>query len=174
MRTYLVTGAAGLVGAETVSQLLAQGDTVVAVDNLNAYYDQRLKRYRLARLKALAEAPDADAATTLDPESVGEAFTAGRLTYQTLDLEDREAVTSLFAQYAFDGILNLAARAGVRYSMENPSIYFTTNVNGLLHLLEAMKDHGVTKLVQASTSSLYAGQEPPFTEELPVNRPISP
>lgn len=147
---YLVTGAAGFVGFETVRQLVAQNHEVIGVDNLNDYYDVRLKEHRLE----LAKHP--------------------QFQFIKLDIEDRQAVEQLFSEHKFDAVINLAARAGVRYSMENPFIYATTNFNATLNLLEAMRIHGVKKIVQASTSSLYAGQDMPFNEDLPVNTPISP
>ena len=88
-------------------------------------------------------------------------------------MEDQAAVDGLFDRHKFDAVVNLAARAGVRYSMENPHVYLTANVIGSLNLLEAMRRHGVKKYVLASTSSLYAGQKMPFVETLPVNTPIS-
>ena len=91
-----------------------------------------------------------------------------------LDIENEQDVNRIFKEHQFASVLNLAARAGVRYSMENPHIYMTTNANGTLNLLEAMRHNDVKKMVLASTSSLYAGQEMPFIETLPVNTPISP
>ena len=130
--------------------LLESGNEVVGIDNINDYYDVSLKRHRLENL------------------------TNDRFHFYQDDIEDLAAMQSIFATHQFDGILNLAARAGVRYSMENPHIYMTTNAMGNLNLLEQAKQHGVTKYVLASTSSLYAGQEMPFKESLPVNTPISP
>ena len=151
MARILLTGAAGFIGFQTARQLLARGDLVVGVDNLNDYYDVRLKQHRLDLL-------------------------CGRpgFSFQRLDIEDRAAVEGVVAGAGFDAVINLAARAGVRYSMENPFVYLATNALGTLNLLEAMRAHGVPKLVLASTSSLYAGQPMPFHEELPVNTPISP
>ena len=151
MARILLTGAAGFIGFQTARQLLARGDLVVGVDNLNDYYDVRLKEHRLDLL-------------------------CGRpgFSFQRLDIEDRAAVEGVVAGAGFDAVINLAARAGVRYSMENPFVYLATNALGTLNLLEAMRAHGVPKLVLASTSSLYAGQPMPFHEELPVNTPISP
>lgn len=151
MRKILVTGAAGFIAARTAELLLAGGDFVVGVDNLNAAYDVRLKH---ARLESLAS--------------------SDRFIFHPLDVENPRAVSDLFSAYEFDAVLHLAARAGVRYSMENPHVYFSTNVAGTLHLLEAMRHCKVGKLVLASTSSLYAGQPMPFVETLPVNAPISP
>jgi len=147
----LLTGEAGFIGFQTARQLLARGDEVVGLDNLNDYYDVRLKEHRLQQLVGLPG-----------------------FSFQRVDIEDRAAVERVVAGAGFDAVVNLAARAGVRYSMENPFVYLATNALGTLNLLEAMRAHGVTKLVLASTSSLYAGQPMPFHEDLPVNTPISP
>jgi nucleoside-diphosphate-sugar epimerase len=147
----LVTGAAGFIGSKTAELLLDAGHEVVGIDNLNDYYDVRVKQYRLDQLQGR------------------EGFT-----FAPTDIEDLPAVKKLFDEHAFSAVINLAARAGVRYSMENPHVYMTTNAHGTLNLLECMKDHGVKKFVLASTSSLYAGQPMPFVETLPVNTPISP
>jgi nucleoside-diphosphate-sugar epimerase len=146
-----LTGAAGFIGHKTAERLLAEGFRVVGVDNLNDYYDVRLKKWRAEQL---AQRPG--------------------FTLQPLDIEDAAAVEELFVRDRFDAVINLAARAGVRYSMENPRVYLTTNALGTLNLLESMRRHEVKKLVLASTSSLYAGQPMPFDEDLPVNTPISP
>jgi len=151
MSTYFLTGAAGFIGYQTVSELLAQGHQVVGVDNLNDYYDVRVKQHRL---QGLQKHPG--------------------FTFHHLDIENLGALDSVFAAQSFDGVINLAARAGVRYSMENPHVYMSTNAQGTLNLLEMMRKHGVKKFVLASTSSLYAGQAMPFSETLPVNTPISP
>ena len=149
--TYLVTGCAGFIGAQVTSQLMAMGHHVVGIDNLNDYYDVSLKRYRLTQL----ESDDA-------------------FDFVEADIEDNRALESLFSSYDFAAVINLAARAGVRYSIENPHIYMTTNAIGSLNLLEQMRARGISKYVLASTSSLYAGQPMPFCETLPVNTPISP
>jgi UDP-glucuronate 4-epimerase len=151
MPTMLLTGAAGFIGAETARQLLEAGYAVIGVDNLNDYYDPALKRHRLEELSSNE-----------------------RFRFIEADIEDRKTVDDLFANRHFDAVLNLAARAGVRASIEDPFIYMTTNANATLNLLEAMKANSIGKLVQASTSSLYAGQPMPFVETLPVNTPISP
>ena len=151
MATYLVTGAAGFIASRTAHFLLDGGHTVVGIDNLNDYYDVRLKEHRLA---ALRQRPN--------------------FSFVRLDIEQIDALAPLFQQHKFQAVLNLAARAGVRYSLENPFVYMTTNALGTLNLLELMRQHGVGKHVLASSSSLYAGQKMPFTEDLPVNTPISP
>lgn len=150
MKKVLLTGAAGFIGAKTTEKLLAQGIEVVGIDNLNDYYEVSLKKERLLKLKH------------------------EKFHFLELDIENKEALTKLFKEHQFDVVFNLAARAGVRYSMENPDIYMTTNALGSLNLLECMRAHNVKKFVLASTSSLYAGQAMPFKEELPVNTPISP
>lgn len=158
MATYLVTGAAGFIGAKVTEFLLADGDTVVGIDNLNDAYDVRLKRWRLTQLEGKPG-----------------------FEFHRLDICDRQGLKALFdTQYAvrhtpFDAIINLAARAGVRYSVENPWIYFETNTTGTLNLLELCREFGVKKFVLASSSSLY-GNDPslPWREDADTNHPISP
>jgi nucleoside-diphosphate-sugar epimerase len=99
---------------------------------------------------------------------------SGRFVFRFLDIEDLPALERLFGEYRFDAVFNLAARAGVRYSMENPHVYLSTNCHGALNILECMRKHGVKKHVLASSSSLYAGCPMPFTEDQPVNTPLSP
>lgn len=151
LQRVLVTGAAGFIGSRTCHLLLNQGAEVIGVDNLNDYYAPSLKIHRLDELKKHE-----------------------RFRFVPLDIEDQQGVGHLFKTEKIDAVLNLAARAGVRASMENPHVYYTTNVLGSLNLLEAMREANVKKYVLASTSSLYAGQPMPFDEELPVNTPISP
>ena len=150
MKKVLLTGAAGFIGFQTAKILLQEGYFVVGVDNLNDYYDVRLKEYRLKLIS--------------DPNFV----------FKKIDIENKSELEKLFEEYKFDSVINLAARAGVRYSMENPDIYMSTNAQGTLNILSLMQKHNVKKLVLASTSSLYAGQDMPFLENLPVNTPISP
>ena len=154
-KKYLVSGAAGFIASQVSKQLLDQGDHVVGVDNLNDYYDVRLKNWRLEQLKAHPNAEN--------------------FSFACLDIEDQAKLANLFqSEGPFDAVLNLAARAGVRYSMENPHVYLSTNAEGTLNLLECMRAQGCKKIVLASTSSLYAGQKMPFTEDLAVNEPLSP
>jgi nucleoside-diphosphate-sugar epimerase len=154
-KKYLVTGAAGFIASQVSKQLLEQGDRVLGVDNLNDYYDVKLKYWRLEQIKAHPHAEN--------------------FSFACLDIEDQAKLSDLFqAEGPFDAVLNLAARAGVRYSMENPHVYLSTNAEGTLNLLECMRALACTKLVLASTSSLYAGQKMPFTEDLAVNEPLSP
>ncbi len=151
MKTVLVTGAAGFIGSVTCEKFLEKGYRVVGIDNMNDYYDVSLKKYRVENLSKFEN-----------------------FEFYKIDIENIEALEVLFDFHKFDGVVNLAARAGVRYSIENPFIYVTTNTLGTTNLLELMARHGVKKFVLASTSSLYAGQKMPFKEELPVNTPISP
>lgn len=151
MQSFLVVGCAGFIGWKVCEKLLQKGYKVVGIDNLNDYYDVKLKNYRLSLLKNY------------------ENFTF----YQT-DIENLSSLREVFKKYTFDAVINEAARAGVRYSIENPFVYMTTNALGTLNLLEMCREHGVKKFVLASTSSLYAGQPMPFKEDLPVNTPISP
>jgi len=177
---YLVTGTAGFIASRTAQMLLEQGHQVVGVDNLNDYYDRRMKLNRLAVIGKEAGAdPKAieiiEKQVRSDSEEIPELdFDTPSFTFRQLDIEKKSEVLELFQEYSFDAVLNLAARAGVRYSMENPDIYMMTNAMGTLHIMDGMKDSGVKKMVLASTSSLYAGQEMPFTEDLAVNTPISP
>ncbi len=150
-KTILLTGAAGFVGAATAQKLLARGVHVVGVDNMNDYYDVRLKNHRLKTLKG-----------------------QHNFTFHRLDIENLKALKRIFKKYTFNAVINLAARAGVRYSLVNPHVYYSTNTQGTVNLLELCKDFDVKKFVLASTSSLYAGQKMPFVETLEVNRPISP
>ncbi len=147
----LLTGCAGFVGWKTAQKLLEEGNEVVGVDNLNDYYDVSVKEWRLSSLQRFKN-----------------------FTFYRLDIENKEALSDVFSQHKFDAVINEAARAGVRYSLQDPWVYLKTNAEGTLNLLELMKDRGVEKFVLASTSSLYAGQSMPFKEELPVNTPISP
>jgi UDP-glucuronate 4-epimerase len=151
MKTILVTGAAGFIGCRTSQILLDVGLPVLGIDNMNNYYDVRLKEYRLGELRKKRN-----------------------FEFIQMDIEDLPKINHLFANREFASVINLAARAGVRYSMENPFVYMTTNAQGTLNLLEAMRKFKVKKMVLASTSSLYAGLPMPFKEDLPVNTPISP
>jgi len=151
MEKILVTGTAGFIGWRTSQKLLEEGRQVIGIDNMNDYYDVKLKTDRLERLK----------------KNKG-------FTFYQFDIENLAAMDPIFRENTVGAVINLAARAGVRYSIENPHVYMSTNAQGVLNLLELMRKYDVRKLVHASTSSLYAGQKMPFTEDLPVNTPISP
>lgn len=153
MATYLVTGTAGFIGSKVAELLLAGGHTVVGLDTLNDAYDVRLKHWRLDQLKACSG-----------------------FTFHPLDICDKAALEqTVFAPRRFDAVLNLAARAGVRASTEDPWVYQQTNATGTLTLLDLCRRYDVPKFVLASTSSLYGeGQALPYHEGLNTDRPLSP
>ncbi len=147
----LVTGAAGFIGSHLSERLLARGDEVLCYDNLNAYYDPRLKQARLDRLLP----------------HPGFRFVQG-------SLEDRPALEAAFDQFRPQRVVNLAAQAGVRYSLENPHAYIDSNITGFLNVLEACRHRGVEHLVYASSSSVYgANRKLPFAVEDSVDHPVS-
>ena len=150
--SILVTGAAGFIGCEVALKLMERGEKVVGLDNLNDYYDVSLKEARLKRLT-----------------NHGGAFTFIRAA-----LEDRVAIENLFTQYRIDRVINLAAQAGVRYSLENPHSYIDSNIVGFLNILEACRHNNVKHLVYASSSSVYgANKKMPFNVEDNVDHPMS-
>jgi len=153
MRRYLLTGAAGFIGSRVGELLLSQGAEVVGVDNLNEAYDVRLKHWRLERLQRHKN-----------------------FFFHRLDIRDRQAISDLFESCKpLDAVINLAARAGVPYSVADPWIYFETNVTGTLNLLDACQRFGIQKFILASTSSLYGVSNPmPFREDADTSRPLSP
>ena len=154
--TILVTGAAGFIGYHLSRRLLEQGTPVVGFDNVNPYYDPSLKRARISQLEAVATA-------TGTPFQLIEA-----------DLEDRDAVEAAFQQHKPQKVVNLAAQAGVRYSIENPAAYIQSNLVGFGHILEGCRHHGVEHLVYASSSSVYGGNtRMPFSEHHSVDHPVS-
>ncbi len=147
----LVTGAAGFIGACVSQALLDRGDEVVGLDNINDYYDVSLKEARLVRLQG-----------------------CDGFKFVKLDLADRPAIECLFTEERFDGAINLAAQAGVRYSIENPYAYVDSNVVGFLHLLEGCRHTGVKHFVYASSSSVYgANTHMPFSVHDNVDHPLS-
>jgi UDP-glucuronate 4-epimerase len=151
MRIFL-TGCAGFIGAKTAELLLEQGHEVVGVDNLNDAYDPLLKRWRLSQLEGKPH-----------------------FRFQQVDISEWEPTRRVFEAYMpYDAVVNLAARAGVRQSVQNPWVYVATNTTGALNLLELCRQHGVRKYVLASSSSLYGNNERPFREDMPTDRPLSP
>jgi len=147
----LITGSAGFIGMHVAQLLLARGETVVGLDNLNDYYDPQLKRDRLARL-----APHAG------------------FRFELMDVADRAGMQRLFAEERFDRVVHLAAQAGVRYSLENPHAYIDSNVVGFMNVLEGCRHHQVKHLVYASSSSVYGGNtRMPFSEHDGVDHPVS-
>jgi len=155
MATYLLTGAAGFIASRVADLLLEASHTVIALDNLNDAYDVRLKEWRLKRL---VEHPN--------------------FRFHRIDISDRAAVDAFFDGIAgekIEAVINLAARAGVRQSVDNPWIYYDTNTTGTLNLLEQCRTLGIPKFVLASTSSLYGAHNPmPFSEDADTSRPLSP
>jgi len=147
----LVTGAAGFIGFHVAQKLLARGDRVVGLDNLNDYYDVNLKLARLAQIENLPG-----------------------FTFAKLDLQDRPAMEALFSEHQFDAVINLAAQAGVRYSLENPHAYVDSNIVGFTNVLECCRHHKTGHLVYASSSSVYGmNSAMPFSIHDNVDHPIS-
>ena len=154
--TVLVTGAAGFIGYHLSRRLLEEGIPVVGFDNVNPYYDPNLKRARIAQL--------ADTAS-----SIGSSFQLIEA-----DLEDRGALEAVFIKHKPKKVVNLAAQAGVRYSIENPAAYVQSNLVGFGNVLEGCRHHGVEHLVYASSSSVYGGNtQMPFSEHQSVDHPVS-
>ncbi|MEY4590662.1 MAG: hypothetical protein RL497_2738, partial [Pseudomonadota bacterium] len=147
----LITGTAGFIGSSLAQRLLARGDEVIGLDNLNDYYDVNLKKARLARLTCQSGFTDIRA-----------------------NLEDKAAVNDVFIQHRPDRVVNLAAQAGVRYSLENPQAYIDANITGFLNILEACRHYGCENLVYASSSSVYgANTAMPFSVHNNVDHPVS-
>src|SRR6266850_2719211 len=147
----LVTGAAGFIGMHVARQLLERGDEVIGIDNLNDYYDVRLKQARLAQLAPYSN-----------------------FRFVKLDIADTAGVAELFRDERFDGVVHLAAQAGVRYSLTNPYAYVQSNLVGFVNILEGCRHSGVPHLVYASSSSVYGGNtRMPFSERDSVDHPIS-
>jgi len=151
----LVTGCVGFIGYHTTRELIKRGHEVIGIDSMNNYYDIRLKHYRFEELIKLGLATN-------------------RFNFYERDITKDYQFTFILNEHKPDAIINLAAYAGVDNSIKNPKIYFKTNVQGTLNLLECCKEVGIKKFVQASTSGIYAGQKTPFSEDLAVNVPISP
>jgi len=151
MANYLVTGAAGFIGARTTELLIRDGHTVLGVDNMNNAYDPRMKEYRLQKLQAMLG-----------------------FTFYKLDISDKSIIDQLKG-YKFDGVINLAARAGVRYSVSDPWIFVESNVLGTLNMLELCRQTSTRKFIVASTSSIY-GEDPPYPtpESASSSKPLQP
>ena len=151
MMKVLVTGAAGFIGMHCIERLLARGDQVVGIDNLNDYYDVALKESRLSRI--------ADHAA---------------FRFHRVSIEDKEAMAGIFAEEKPDRVIHLAAQAGVRYSLENPHAYIDANLQGFMNILEGCRHNDVAHLAYASSSSVYGGNaQMPFSEHHSVDHPVS-
>jgi UDP-glucuronate 4-epimerase len=151
MANYLVTGAAGFIGARTTELLIKDGHTVLGVDNMNNAYDPRMKEYRLRKLQTMPE-----------------------FAFYKLDISDKSIIDQLKG-YKFDGVINLAARAGVRYSVADPWVFVESNMFGTLNMLELCRQTGTKKFIGASTSSIYGGDPPyPTPESASSSYPLQP
>lgn len=152
-RTVLVTGAAGFIGANLVKELLrTTDDKIIGIDNLNDYYDVSLKEFRLKEIEALG----------------------GDFTFIKGNIADRDLINRLFEEYRFNLVVNLAAQAGVRYSITNPDVYIESNVIGFYNILEACRHYPVDHLVYASSSSVYgSNKKVPYSTEDKVDNPVS-
>ena len=159
MKSILVTGSAGFIGANLVKRLFNElkDGTLIGLDNLNNYYDVSLKEYRLKEL-----------------ESLNSQFSTINYQFIKGSIADKAVIDSLFEQYHFDIVVNLAAQAGVRYSIENPDAYIESNILGFYNILEACRHHPVEHLVYASSSSVYGGNKKvPFSVDDHVDNPVS-
>lgn len=162
----LVTGAAGFIGAALVGRLLKDGNTVTGIDNINTYYDPELK---LARLRSLGIGREAEEWGRPVADNL-----TGRFTFIRLNLEEEEKVDRLFSDNKFEVVINLAAQAGVRYSIENPRSYVKSNVLGFINVLEGCRHSGVKHLIYASSSSVYGlNSKVPFSEHDSIAHPVS-
>ncbi|MGB9595412.1 MAG: SDR family NAD(P)-dependent oxidoreductase [Candidatus Poribacteria bacterium] len=150
-KTVLVTGCAGFIGEKISELLLEQGKVVVGIDNINDAYSPILKEWRLEKLKKF-----------------------NNFSFNKLDIIKFDELKEVFQQNKFDAVMNLAARAGVRASVDNPWVYVDTNITGTLNLLELSKDFGVKKFVLASTSSIYGANKTPFSEDDKADKQLSP
>jgi len=152
----LVTGAAGFIGAALVRKLLIKGENVIGIDDLNSYYDPFLKKARLNQIEVTRKLSDA------------------QWTFYKIGLEDRTAMSEIFRVHSPSVVVNLAAQAGVRYSIDNPMSYVQSNLIGFFNILELCRHEGVANLIYASSSSVYGGNRNlPFTESQQVNHPVS-
>jgi len=150
-KAYLITGAAGFIGYFLSKKLLDQGCTVIGIDNVNDYYDVKLKHTRLEQLEPYE-----------------------KFTFLKVDISNKEALTNVFKEYTPNIVVNLAAQAGVRYSIENPDVYMQSNVIGFYNILEACRHYPVDHLIYASSSSVYgANKKVPFEETDFVDHPVS-
>ena len=167
----LVTGVAGFIGSHVALYLLARGDNVVGIDNINDYYDVSLKHARLNRIENFAKFQLDE---EIYPGVENSSDKRGKFNFIKMDLCDRNSILNLFESELFDQVINLAAQAGVRYSIENPFEYIDSNITGFINILEGCRHNNVKHLVYASSSSVYGGNEKlPFSEHDNVDHPLS-
>ena len=156
MKTILVTGAAGFIGAALAVRLIENGENVIGLDDLNSYYDLNLKESRLKKIRLVA------------------ASSSGKWEFYKSSLESQNDLKNIFATHSPSTVINLAAQAGVRYSIDNPSSYIQSNLVGFSNLLEQCRYHEVDNLIFASSSSVYGGNKKlPFSESQSVDHPVS-
>lgn len=164
----LVTGAAGFIGSKLMYMLARRGDVVVGIDNINDYYDPRLKYGRLRECGIYAENDD------MEWGRMAESTLLPNCRFCRMAIDDKESLDALFKEEKFDKVVNLAAQAGVRYSITNPYAYLQSNLVGFLNVLEACRNYGVRHLVYASSSSVYGMNEKvPYSEDDKVVSPVS-
>lgn len=170
----LITGTAGFIGYHLAKKLLERGDEVVGIDNINDYYDVNLKYGRLAELGISRHPEQPTRHPELDSGSLIQSSTYPNHKFIKANLEDAQTINKLFETEKFDVVVNLAAQAGVRYSIENPHAYIQSNVVGFMNILEACRNYGVKNLTYASSSSVYGlNKSQPFkTTDITENRPI--
>ncbi len=162
----LITGAAGFIGSSVARRLAERGDEVVGLDNINDYYDVNLKYGRLAKIGISTE--------KVDWYKFVPSTTYDKLRFIRMNLEDTQAMKMLFANEGFDAVVNLAAQAGVRYSIENPYTYAQSNLDGFLNILEGCRHNRIKHLVYASSSSVYGlNGKVPFSEKDSIAHPVS-
>lgn len=173
MRKYniLITGCAGFIGSSLVSKLVNEGHNVVGLDNINSYYDKNLKYARLIKNSILKTQ---DEAIKIKNNILIDSYKYKNYKFIKLDIEDKDKLFELFRNNNFDLVCNLAGQAGVRYSLENPDAYISSNITGFLNILEACREFSIKKLLFASSSSIYgANKKTPFSVNDKTDSPIS-